>query len=378
MGVSQNHAIGRNRKFFVETEPTAGTFVKATSAGAAKVLDSNMDLQIESKVREDSRATRSAMEHIEGKGTVAWTCEQYLLPSGAAGTPTDSHELFYAALGTYANVPSTSDTYSPSDSQTLRTVSLTHQFNDAVMESVWGAWVNAMTLSASGGDDPKVSFEGGAMGMAQTGTSTLNGAMSASTTMTVQTADGYNFEDNSVVQIGSTGDVEVTVDTSRPAFTVDTSTTEDDASTVIPYVPAETTAGSPTNGITGSLSLDATEYPVTAFDVTVSNNVKPLDDEAFQQFPDDIIPGWRQVTGTITIRARKDHIIELGKRKAFALRDIAVVLGSGAGTTVTVNLNQVRFGFAAATFPSADEGSISLPFIAYGSSGADEIDIVFT
>jgi len=387
MGLVQAHALGRNRRFFVETESTAGTFVKATSAGAAKLKVTSMDKQIERKDREDSRPTRSLLERITGKGTISWSAEGYLIPSGTAGTPPDIHELLYGILGTYANVPATSDTYSPSETQVIRTVSLTHHYNDVAMESAAGCWVNAATITSSGGDEPTIAFEGGAMSMAFTGNTTLDAATpGGGATFQVQPGGTRSISVNSVVQVG-------TDDNSSAGFQVDavnhttyihtatgdTITAQADDSDVLPFSPAETTAGSPINGITGSLTLDGTEYPITAFDVTISNNIKPLDDEAYQQFPDDIIPGFRQVTGTIGIRARKDLVIELGKREAFGTRAIVVVLGSGAGTTCTISLDQVEIGFAAAEFPEVDEGTISLPYTALGTgAGNNEIDIAFT
>lgn len=384
MGLINPHAVGRNRRFFVEPEGTAGTFVKATSDGAVKVLTSQMDVQIERRNRSDSRPTRSLLERMTGKGTVAWNIEKYLMPSGTAGTPPDDHQFMFAALGTYVNDAGVSDTYSPDDGQILRTLSLTHHFNDVVMESIWGAWVNAMTIKVTGGEEPKISYEGGAMGHVVTGASTLDAAMSGTPTMLVQAADGRNFAQNSIVKVGSednsSAGFQVTVDTSRPSFTLgDSVTSQLDDAVVTPFSPSETVAGSPISSVIGSLALDATEYPITGFDVTVAGNNKPFDDEAFQQFTDDIMPGFRDVTGNFSFRARKDHIIELGKRRAFGTRDIATVLGSTAGAICTINLNQVEFNFAAAEFPEAEEGIISIPFTALGSgAGGNEIDIAFT
>lgn len=382
MGINKNHALGRNQKFFVATEGTAGTFAKPVATDAVKVLSSSFDVQIERKNRMDARATRSVLERITGKSAVNWTMSKYLIPSGTAGTPPDDHLLFYAVMGGYTNSSSTSDTYSLSASQVLRTVSLTRHFNSVFQEAIWGAWVNSMTINVAGGDEPKVTFEGGAMGHAHTGTSTLNGAMVGSTTMVVQTADSYNFETNSVVAIDTSDNsgagYKISADGSRPSFTIEASVSEANGDPVVPFVPSETTAGSPINGVSGSLTIDGGTVPITAFDITISNGIKALADEAMQTYPTDAIPGHREVTGNISFRARKDFILELGKRKAFTARDIAVILGSVAGKKCTINLDYLEMAFAAVEVPEADEAIIKLPYVALGSSGEDECNIVFT
>ena len=154
--------------------------------------------------------------------------------------------------------------------------------------------------------------------------------------------------------------------------------TEANADPVVPFVPSETTAGNPITGIAGSLTIDAVTVPITAFDITISNNLKPLADEAQQQYPTDVIPGFRDVTGNVSFRARKDFIIELGKRKAFAARDIQVILGSAAGKKCTINVDFAEFIFAALEVPEADEAIVKLPFVAVGSAGEDEVGVVFT
>lgn len=409
MGLSNPHALGRDRVFYVENETTAGTFVKPTGGdqNIAKLLSSSIDLQQERKERNDARSTRSLLERITGKGTISWSIEAYVIPSGTAGTPPDLHELFYAAMGGYANVGGTSDTYSLSDSQTLRTLSITHHYNDMVQEAIAGAWVNTMTISASGGEEPKVTFEGGAMSYAFTGSSTLNGAVDNSTSFTVD--DSGQFHTNSsgtgassVVwftddDAGTNSDdnsgagFKVTDDSSDPTLTAEANIDSGsdvniaaDGDEVRPFVPAaasDSPQGSPISGIAGSLKLDGgSALPITAFEVTLANNIKPLDDEAFKQFPDDVIPGFRNVTGSITFRARKDLVRELGKREAFTQRDIAVVLGSGGGTTCTINVDQAEFDFSALEVPEAEEGTVTLPFTALSSSAsaADELDIVFS
>lgn len=382
MGISNTHALGRNQKFFARLETVAGTFERPISADAARVLQTSIDHQLERRDRVDSHPSRSVLERITGKGSLAWTLESYILPSGTAGTPPDIHPLLYASFGVYTNTPATSDVYSLNSAQTVQSLSMTRNFNDVLQQSVWGAWVESFKVTASGGDEPKFTFEGGARGFAHTGTSTLNGAMSSSATMVVQTVDALNFQANSLVQVGSDNNTGVgllvTADASRPSFTLDNTASASNGAEVIPYVPAQTTAGSPINMITGSLTVDGVSMPITSFELTLANQFKIVDDEAFAIYPTDAIAGWRSVTGTIQVRARKDWVIELGKLHAFTLRDIAVTLGSGAGRRCKIDMNTVEFEFAAADTPSAEEVVINLPFKALGSGAGDnEITLTF-
>jgi hypothetical protein len=381
MGLSVAHALGRNRKFFVTTEATPGTFVKPAAADAAKILKAQFSPEYSMINRMDSRATRSLLERMQGKAKVGWSVEAEVVPSGTAGTPPDLHLLYKAALPGYTNTPNTSDEYKSSDSQTFPTVSMTQHFNDVLMETIWGAWVDSMTLSIKGGETAKVKFEGGAMGYATTGSSTLNGNMVASATMVVATADARNFSNNSVVKIGSADNsgagYKVTADTSRPSFTIEATASGSSADPVIPFTPAETTAGTPLVGIAGTFTIDSVAVPIVTFEMSTKNNIKAVEDEALTQFATDVIPGHFEWTGNIGIRARKDLILELGKRVAYGNRDIAAVLGTAAGKRLAIDIDRANFDFAPVEAPESDECMISLPFVAIGSSGTDEGSLKF-
>jgi hypothetical protein len=383
MGLTQQHALARLLKFFHGYEATAGTFEKAVATDAAKVLKVDFALEQERAPREDSRQTRSLLERITQRANVTWAVEAEVIPSGTAGTPPDLHDMLYAAFGGYTNTPATSDAYTLANTQTLRTLSMTRHVPDVIQESVWGAWVDKLTMSISGTERPKLKFEGGAMGYALTGTSTLNGAMSGSTTMVVQTADGNNFATNSVVQVGSddnsSAGYKVTVDSSRPSFTIESSATASNSDDVLPFAPSETTAGSPIASIVGSLTYDSASVPITAAEVTLTNNIRPIDDEAFAQYVSDVVPGYRDVNGSLTLRCRKDLLIHFANRRAFSTRAATIALGTTAGAIATISIPYLEVDFAAVDIPAGDGDVIcNVPFTALGSSGEDELSLTFT
>jgi hypothetical protein len=385
---ANTHALGRERKFFAKTETTAATFAKPAATNAVKALTLKIAKEKDFKVRADSRQTRSALERIQGKARVTWEAEGYLMGSGTAGTPPDVHELLSAILATYANVPATSDTYSPASSQTLPTLSLVDHRSNVLMESAKGCWVEELAISVSGGEEPKIKFSGAGMGYAWTGYSTLNGGVATgASTFTPQSADSYNFNVDSVVKIGDDDNsgagyqiTQVNRSTHAMTFTpVLAGAGESNAEAVTPFAPSETTAGSPIAGITGSITIGGTACPITSFELSVKNNVKPMDDEAFAEFPTDAIPKYRTVTGTIGIRIRRDIAKLIANREALTTRAIVVTFGGTAGARCVVTMSQAELDFSAVETPDEDEATISLPFVAMATgTNENELSLAFT
>jgi hypothetical protein len=398
MGTSQLHALGRNRKFYAVDETTFGTFVKPTGGDAVKVLSASFDPSQERKNREDSRATRShiADDQIDGKKAASWSVEAYLIPSGDATNSTtivpDIDQLLTKALGTGTATSSPSKmTYTLNSNQDLGSLTLVQHFNETFMEALTGCYVNSMTLSIAGGEEPKLSFEGGSSGtFIPTTTSSTTGASTATvdgsgsgTTVDVQSGEGKNFKVGSVIKVGSDDNggagYEVT-GISGDQLTVGTSITSyTDLDAVVPFAPDETVAGQPIAGILGSLTVDGSSFPITSFEVTVTNNMKAIEDEAYQAGTTDYVPGFRDVTGSLSIRCRRDLAIEIGKRPDFTNRNVVVTCGSATGATVTTTLARCQFQVSGVETPQSDEVVIPLEFKALASTAGDnEITIAFT
>ena len=385
MAIALDFALARQRRFFVTAETTIGTFVKPAATDAVKALKANIGFTPSRKDRADSRQSRSVLARITGKTSVPFSIEKYLLPSGTAGTPPDDHLLLYAAIGAYTNTPATSDVYTLTAGQTIRTVSLIDEYSSRLMDMGSGAHVESFKITATGGDEPKLSYEGWCMGHAHTGTaltegSTANGASS----VVLESGQGKNFNVGSVIQVGTSdgagaGHQVTAVSTDTLTVTPTISGIQADASNVIPFVTSETTAGSPVTGIAGSLTIDGgSALPILGFELSLANGIKVRDDEAFQEYPTGGIFDYRKVSGQISMRARSDLIIELGRRKSFTARDFVVTLGSGAGTRAVIDLNFVQFDFADPDRADGDATIINLPFTSLGSVGEDELTLSFT
>ena len=397
MGVSQLHALGRNRKFYVNEETTyidsenvATAFVKPAGTDAAVVLNASFTPAQERKVRDDARASRSALEQITGKKSATWSVESYVLPSGTAGTAPDLGPLFKGAMGTETVSGGTRVTYSLNTNQDLGSFTLTQFFNETFMETLTGCYVNSMTISVAGGEEPKVTFEGESSGLyiptttspsaaqltAGESTATVDGS-GTGTSFDVHAGEGENFKPGSVISVASDTDLVVTA-VSNDTITVDSSITFTDDDEVKPFAPTETVAGSPIAGILGSLTLAGNSLPITSFEVTVANNNKGISDEAFVAGTSDYVPGFRDVTGSLSIRCRRDLAIEIGKRLDFGTQAIVVTCGDTAGKKLIVEIDDAEFEVAAVDTPQSDEVVVPMNFRALATSaGEDEIVIKF-
>jgi len=397
MGVSQLHALGRNRKFYVNEETTyidsenvATDFVKPAGTDAAVVLNASFTPAQERKVRDDARASRSALEQITGKKSATWSVESYVLPNGSAGTAPDLGPLFKGAMGTETVSGGTRVTYSLNTNQDLGSFTLTQFFNETFMETLTGCYVNSMTISVAGGEEPKVTFEGESSGLyiptttspsaaqltAGESTATVDGS-GTGTSFDVHAGEGENFKPGSVISVGSDTDL-VVESVSNDTITVDSSITFTDDDEVKPFAPTETVAGSPIAGILGSLTLAGNSLPITSFEVTVANNNKGIADEAFVAGTSDYVPGFRDVTGSLSIRCRRDLAIEIGKRLDFGTQAIVVTCGDTAGKKLIVEIDDAEFEVAAVDTPQSDEVVVPMTFRALATSaGEDEIVIKF-
>ena len=389
MGATTDHALGRNLRFFCKKEAAAGGAYGTASqealagADAAKVLSSSMEFTVTRNDRMDARGTRSIQERITGKQEVSWSCESYLLPAGGTTAP-DIDPLIEGAMGGAFGTP-TAKTYKLTDTNALPTVHMSRTANDVFREDLFGCWVEEMSISASGGEEPKISFSGGAFNYVLTGTGTTEGTGSSATSLVTESGNGVNFMVGSVISFNSLADKIVTAK-STDTLTI-ASSSWSDAQAITPTTYTETTAGNPLNGIGGSLTLNSVTLPVTAFDVTVTNGVKPLSDAAFEKGTSDFIAGYRSVKGNISVRARKDFIKSLAQRyvqttatagPSFSSVPIRVDLGSVSGKQVVVFVDTAELDFAAIDVPEAEEAILNIPFTALATSGGgDEVRIAW-
>ena len=286
------------------------------------------------------------------------------------------------AVGT---VSATGCKYTLTATQAMDSFCLTRETSGVVQQRMRGCYGGEFTITGSGADEPKISFTGTGIDMWNVGRTLTVGTGSSSTNMDITPATGLQLGTPSAsypiqIDIGATENTEVTaVDATTNNITLGASRTWADGEVIKPYSPALGDSGVPINGVSGSVTVAGTlsAMPITAFDITVNNNTKAINDEAFTNLMTDFIPGFRSVTGNITVRANQDQIIELNKRKNFGTRDVEIVLGdsSSTGNYAVISMPKCEFGFGALEIPEAEEATFTLPFTAL-ASGTGENEIV--
>lgn len=389
MGASTDHALGRNLKFFCKKESAAGGAYGTSgqealaATDAAKVLNTSFAFTVTRNDRMESRTSRSVLERITGKQDISWSCESYLLPVGSTTAP-DIDPLLEAALGGGFGA-STSNTYKLSSSNALPTVHMARMANGVLREDLFGCWVEELSISASGGEEPKMSFSGGAFNYALTGTGTTEGTGSGATSLVTESGQGVNFMVGSVISFNSQNDKIVTAKSSD-TLTI-ASSNWSDAQAITPTEYSETVGSAvPVLGISGHLKLNNVSLPVTSFDVTLTNGVKPLSDEAFEKGTSDFIAGYRSVKGNISVRARKDFIKSLAARyvatsttaePSFTSVPVVIQMGNTTGKCVVITMSTCELDFGAIDIPEAEEAVLNIPFTALGNSGDDEFQIAW-
>ena len=392
MGVLQDHAQGRLRRAFAKAETTFATYLKPTTADAFKCLSMEIKPEKAWEPRNDSRQTRSIGEEIPGKKKVTWKTEAYLLPSGSVGTAPDVDQLIKAAMGAaYA-----ANGYAlGAGQQAPGSLSLCHEYPRVVMEAASGAWVDKMTIKVDGGSEPRISFEGGAADYILTGNGKVGAiAAGAATAIVVKAGDREAFMINSVVSFktpaganisdgAGAGHTITAYDRTTGAATIAPGLTAGIAvdDLIEPFVPVETTAGSPVANVAGSLAIATVDLPFTGMEITLENQVKPFDDEALKENVTDYSLDWRKVNGQVSFKCRKDKVIEVGKafnyiQNAGLTQAINLIIGPSAGKRWKVNVPYARITPTGLEPAESEELTYTLPFVARMSVGEDELNFL--
>lgn len=387
MGLQIPHALGRQERLEVTQEATYGTFVKPVSANAMKVWQVKLHLDQERVNRGDKRQGRSQVERITRRKVGTFSVEKYLIPSGTAGTKPDDHYLWTNCYGVETVTGGTSVAYTLNDTQAGRaSVSITNEVSGVLSQIGVGCNVDKHDVKWSGGTEPMITWSGSLSDLYTTGYSTLAANITSSNQAQVQAADIDDFQVGSLVSVGANnnagaGYLVTAINVSTHTLTLDaTIASSSSGDAVAPFIPAETTTGHPSNEIQGSVTIDGTNVKVLEGTISVSNNDKVINDEYGTAASTDVIPGYRDVTGTFKLRARRDTVIYLAHRQTFATHAAVVTFGTTAGLIATCSLPQIEFKFSDFEIPQSEEVTFELPWVALASAdGAhDEISWSFT
>lgn len=381
MGYNTPHALGREKFAYAKLEAVAHTYEPLVGNDAFRVLSFDITPNITRQPVEEGKASRSVIEHTTEKGTVTWAIKALIRPSGASGTPPDLSPLLEAAFGVHTG--GGTDVYSLDTSQVLSTLTMMRAHPNALQEVMTGCIVDRWSLEMQGGSRPVISFEGRASSYVAGTRSTLDAAMVSSTSMSIQSGDANHFGVNNLVSIGgddrSGGGYLIATDSGGGDFVLSSAASASEDDEVIVFSPSPSVAGSPLSGIVGSLAMAGVARPIVGFSLSHDNQNEAFEDEAFEQFYSDATPGERIVTGTVTLRARRDQIGDMLIRKLFGTQAILLTMGDTSGARAILSCAQAEYGYDAIESPEAGPGMLKIPFVAKAqTAGEDEVVLSFT
>ena len=365
IGTNKEHALGRNQILFAKAESTAGTFIKPTATDCVRCESSSIKYDPGRESLMEGSEYADEVERITGKGKITWSLNADLIPSGTAATEPRLSALLTAALGTNNAGAGSTWVYSESSSQNLPTLSITRRWSTRLMEAIWGAVVQKMTLKLEGGKRAQIAFEGQAMGYRMTGSCQLHGAMVATDSMDIDAADTNLVGINSVVKVAaldnSGAGYKIKAGTATP-YTLESSISTDDDASVVPFAPTPTWLGSPLHGILGSFTWASVEFPITGLDLSLDNQHSLNEDEFGVATFSDAIRGRRKVSGSLSCRVRKDLMYLIANRQAFATVALLATAGTSAGSRYKFSIPQAEMNFAEMTASGDKEMTVQIPF----------------
>lgn len=375
-----SYILGRAEQLWMKSEaafdvaPGNGSTAAFAAGDAAKVLALSLEPEFDVRPRDDKADTGSAREPIALRRGGSWTLRARMIPSGAAGTAPDLGAAFAAGYG--AETASGSQvSYGLAKNKTA-SLSLLRKVG-AVSELATGCVVDTVKVSAAGDDLAEVEFGGRFASLVRTAQVTVPGGASDSATSFAISA-GDCLQPGSLITVGSE---DIRVNTMSGNVITDcergwhgtTPAAIASGAAAVPYAPsAQTTAGSPSVGVSGSLSLNGVTHKVISLEHMLKNNLT-LHDNHFGTDRADGFSDGKQREVMFTLEARVDALLVGAMNRGDAVRatEIECVLGAGEGKTWTFSYPNAVGKVAAIRVPEFEEATARIEFRAYRSA-ADE------
>jgi hypothetical protein len=380
MGLQQPHILGRLLESFLAIETTPGTRVKPTAADAIRLLSASIGLERPKTPRDDAQSGDSEYEYTDEKLALPVTLAKYVIPATAAGAAPDEHELLREIFGQAVEDPGVKWSYKPKNGQTPKAFSYYGLYNATDRRAAqWaiGTIFGSFSLQVSGTAKPQYRFEGRAMRHVATGaTLTTSAEAGGAAVVPVTAGEGEGFDVNSWLKIGANDNSGNGWDLSAAAANqltlVQNTATWENGDIVRPFAPTPSLSAAKVIGHTvGSLTIDNVSWPIISANVNVLRNLEYFEDEWGADGLTDAVPGWFHVRGDITVRARRDHYLEVARRKKNANRDIVITMGSGRIVKFRAQYAELPLSPLQADGPGI--GQIQLPFLGKASTeGAED------
>ena len=385
------YGLGREEKAYVVQEATFGVAASVPAVtNAVKFLNLSIDQKEDRVEREDKRASRSFLARVQRRKNVTWSIDGYLLPSGAAGTAPDGwDDLLTNVFGLQTIVGSTSVTYTLvkeyQHSLTLHRA-VGHTLANAVFaEMARGCVADKLSIKLSGADEAKITISGFGVDVLRCGAS-LSTSTGSITSLVVTAGDGPKFDAGVYINVDVDADLLVSA-VSTDTLTIPT-TTVAVADKIVPSacVKGQTFVSTavPISGILGSCTLAGSTIEVVSAEVNLENNTKIHNDKYGAAVATGYHAANRKVSGSIQVRLTADNFLTIAKAKGLSTgavpANVALILvaGTAAGSIATLNMPTVQLDYSAIPSVAAEEIMVTLPFIALGNSGEDELTLALT
>ena len=316
--------------------------------------------------------------------------------------------------------------YEPATTGCLPSVNIVRTVPGVFSETVYGAMVDSFSISMSSGDPVTLSFSGQAYNHVQTGafsaaTADYSAMTGATPVVTNPKMDVYQVQPKTQDFADSTpgaaslwswgedreGDGGFGFQEFNKATSIDEGagsfisnghapislgpdlTGADTDATIVPFVPKglsqfftpkpiSSTQGSvtitplsATDGALSALPADfplITNAPITSLEISIANNLAAIADQAFTSSDmAGAIPGYRDVTGTLSMRVKKEfQNIMLYRRDLFRRCSVTIILGNnqggGVGRHVQIDMAYIEIEPSSIEVSGQDEMTVSMPF----------------
>ena len=382
MALENKLGLAMEQTAFAVLETTKGTIAFPTVAGEMLVGAGQGEVNQQPTFTDSEEIVNSLdilqrFQDMTPAGT--WSFPLYLRPSGVAGTAPMGDVLYQSLMGVKTVNASTSVVYSQSTTKP----SFTYWIKKShVVFFATGATCATTAWNTTNKGAPMLNFSGGFMRMGWAGMSEIQGAVTASTDITVEAGLGGLFTAGARVKIG-------TDDNSNAGYEIDSvsgdvvtlteAVTASDLDVIEGFLPVFTPLGTALESRASVVSFDATPAVIKSLDVTIGTPVQYLENELTTDgYPVDYVPGRRDVSGTLNINFRREDVKYFETARTGTQRVATLVtVGTVAGDIAKLSLPTTQLEVPS-TSTDGDILSMSMGIKGLGSgTGENSATITF-
>lgn len=379
---SESQLIQDRQRFFAAPQPTPGLAGLVPPVGAPPTLTTGGPVRVINsaiEVSQDREEHGFAQEGPDFQGSTftkplecPWNFTSRIHPpSNLVGTiMPEIHHFMAAIFGNVTVTPGTSIAYNPVLARRGTRLSLARvgNYNDQFLgEWLYDAIPSRLSFIADGQDAPRFEVSGEAAGHVAATFTTLDGAISAASEITI--ANPRAVETGSILQVNGDNNAGAGYAVSArnaagTGLTLPGATlTAPDGAEVRPFMPDPTYSLQPAFGqIEGVLSIGGVSLAVQSFRLDADLQTEFIKNEAFSSALTDGVPGKLMLTGTTTVRATESQVRFIASRKGFSNSTFNIEYGAGTvGRRLILAAPAVETWVRGANY-SGQTSTIEVPF----------------